>query len=388
MFTACRNCIKRFKLGQEFSSNVVDSSSADENEAKEIDIEAITNGDKDQEHKLKVIMLEAEVMRQEGKLVPPISLITQEQWKELLNLPSRTARRKCFEFLFKVSKMKENRQFALKYDLAHNNILLRIYDTTINQFYNNKLIQAMMFGQKLVVDCGYDSDMTKRENSNCAKQLMLLFSENRLHADPFDLHLCNAHHDGIQMKYLHKFIPNMLEKSFPINVHEKSYLDIFPKDQLVYLTPHCREELTEYDHDAIYIIGAIVDKINNQPLSLAKAKKEGLKMAKLPLDRHLQWGSGSGKSLTLNQMICIMNDIKFTGNWKHALQHVPRRKLIDFQIGDHIKTATDNLRYDRPRRERKWAPASNTDLSRISYIEDNHDKVRVGKNVVKKIMND
>lgn len=80
--------------------------------------------------------------------------------------------------------MKENEsleEFALKYDLSHNNIFLRFYDTTINHMYNNRLIQAMMFGQKLVVDCGYDEYMTKRENLNCAKQLMLLFAENRLH---------------------------------------------------------------------------------------------------------------------------------------------------------------------------------------------------------------
>lgn len=53
----------------------------------------------------------------------------------------------------------------------------------------------------------------------------------------------------------------MYEPWFPLNVHTNSYLDLFPKEQLVYLTPHCREELRTYDHDAIYIIGGIVDKV-------------------------------------------------------------------------------------------------------------------------------
>lgn len=39
----------------------------------------------------------------------------------------------------------------------------------------------MKFGQKLVLDCGYDQDMTVMENKNCAKQLTLLFAENRTH---------------------------------------------------------------------------------------------------------------------------------------------------------------------------------------------------------------
>lgn len=259
------------------------------------------------------------------------------------------------------------------YNLGSNNIFLRFYDNTMNQLYNNRLIQAMKFGQKLVVDCGYDNNMTKRENTNCAKQLMLLFAENRsndgefvrlisqldnhylkcninfklyhLILEPFDLHYCNAIPNSVVMQVLKKFIVPMYEKHFPLNLHKQSYLEIVPKEQLVYLTPHCREPLTKFDHDAVYIIGAIVDKVdafkkdfqvylifilqvNNEPLSLAKAKKEGLRMAKLPLDNYLDWGSGSGKSLTINQVASILLDIKSTVDWKYALRHVPQRKLI------------------------------------------------------------
>lgn len=71
--------------------------------------------------------------------------------------------------------------FAQKYDLKHNNVLLRIYDTTINQMYHNKLMKAIMFGEKLVIDCGYEDNMTDREIKNCAKQITLLFSDNRVH---------------------------------------------------------------------------------------------------------------------------------------------------------------------------------------------------------------
>lgn len=52
-------------------------------------------------------------------------------------------------------------------------------------------------------------------------------------------------------------------------------------------------------------------------------------MARLPLDRHLQWGSGSGKSLTLNQMVNILLDMKTHGDWNKALRFVPRRKVVD-----------------------------------------------------------
>lgn len=76
--------------------------------------------------------------------------------------------------------------FVSKYDLQHNNMFLRFRDTTINNMYNNKLIQAIRFGQKLVIDCGYDTHMTTRESMNCAKQLMFVFAENRVHDGKFD----------------------------------------------------------------------------------------------------------------------------------------------------------------------------------------------------------
>lgn len=186
-------------------------------------------------------------------------------------------------------------EFSKIYNLGYNNILLRIYDSTMNQLYNNKLIQAIMFGEKLVIDCGYDAHMTNRENLNCAKQLMLLFAENRLHdgeslnlsisahipniyikiashlgfrklsqiifPDPFDLYMCNFNKQEKMANALHRYIPIMYEPWFPLNIHEGSYLDVFPKEKLVYLTPHCQEELQKFDYDDVYIIGGIVDKV-------------------------------------------------------------------------------------------------------------------------------
>ena len=94
------------------------------------------------------------------------------------------------------------------------------------------------------------------------------------------------------------------------------------------------------------IFGAMVDKVNNDPLSLAKAKKMGLRMARLPLDRYLQWGAGSGKSLTLNQMVNILLEMKKHGDWERALKYVPRRKLVheDYQRNEQ---QNDSHNYNR-----------------------------------------
>lgn len=312
-----------------------------------VDYNGITGGDENMLKKLKILMLEVDVMKQEGLKVP--SKLSTEQWKELLTLETRSKRRKFLGFIFlnEVKKLADQRKKAKRQqeilerkemeekELEENNhiiygfkgvtIFLRIYETSINMHYNNRLIQAMKFGQKCVIDCGYEEYMTNMEVRNCAKQLMLMFADNRLHKDPYDLYFCNADPEYRVIKYLNKYVPPLYEPDFPVNITEKSYLDLFPKEKLVYLTPHCRDELKEYDHDAVYIIGAMVDKANNQPLSLAKAKSEGIKMACFPLDRYLDWHIGS-KSLTLNQSLNILLDFKYTGNWMEALKHVPKRK--------------------------------------------------------------
>lgn len=72
--------------------------------------------------------------------------------------------------------------------------------------------------------------------------------------------------------------------------------------------------------------------MNNEPLSLAKAKRDGLKMAKLPLDRYLEWAPGSKKNLNINHMIPILLDLRITGDWEYALRHIPRRKLMATKI--------------------------------------------------------
>ncbi|KAG8223934.1 hypothetical protein J437_LFUL003742 [Ladona fulva] len=311
-----------------------------------LDINSVTGGDPALEKKLRILFLEREILKQDGCKVP--SYIKQDQWKELLMLSSRNQRKNYLKFLFGIEmkivnrkRRKEENQTeivyekeapsgddSLAYGFGGSTIFMRVRNSTIDKHYNYNAIRAMIFGQKLVFDCSYDSFMTSRECKNCAKQLMLVFSENRVHPDPFNLYLTSARRDSPTIQALNKFIPTLYEDAFPLNVSEKSYLDLFSKENLVYLTPHCREELTTYSHDDVYIVGGIVDKSNNEPLSLAKAKKEGLRMAKLPLDRYLDWGSGSGKSLTLNHMLRILLDQKVCGDWKLSLRHIPQRKLI------------------------------------------------------------
>lgn len=60
---------------------------------------------------------------------------------------------------------------------------------------------------------------------------------------------------------------------------------------------------------------------------MAKAKRDGIRMARFPIDKYLDWGTSSSKNLTLDQTMNVMLDLRHTGDWKKALEHVPVRKL-------------------------------------------------------------
>ncbi|KAH0552586.1 mitochondrial ribonuclease P protein 1 homolog [Cotesia glomerata] len=300
----------------------------------------------------KVLQIEVEVMRQSGDDVP--ENLKDRDWVELLLMNSQAKRKRYLNFLFCIEKKEENKRnkrlakskeveelrqagllrpndipLWMQYTLGGNSLFMRIRDSSMNTTSNWWLHRASMFGPKVVLDCGFEDKMTRQEIRNCAKQLMFAFAANREYTEPFDLHFCNLNRSSYLFEELYSFIPTMLEPEFPINLHENSYLDLYPRDKLVYLTPDCKQMMSDYDTDAVYIVGAIVDKVSGNPVTLAKAKKEGIRMAKLPIDKYLNFGGGSNKSLTINQVIGILCDYYNTGDWYHAFRFVPRRKLTE-----------------------------------------------------------
>lgn len=296
----------------------------------------------------KLIQYELEYMKYSGSNVP--SYIRPKEWINLIKLPSVTQRRKYIQFLFineikninkkiKDQETKEKNlqnlkeQFAtcpsgLEYGFGKNNMFLRIYDKTMDYFYNYKMVMSILYEPTIVFDCGFDREMSNLELKNCAKQMTICLAKNRIHKSPASIYLCNAHKTNKLLEYLTQMIPSLYEHQCPLQITSQSYLDMFDKNKLIYLTPHCREEMKYYDPDKIYILGALVDKRNPQPFTLAKAKREGIKMQRLPLDKYFTWNSGSNKSLTLNQVLCILLDLKVTQDWSTALiNNVPPRKL-------------------------------------------------------------
>ncbi|XP_060226532.1 tRNA methyltransferase 10 homolog C isoform X2 [Meriones unguiculatus] len=281
-----------------------------------------------------------EMWRLLGKEVP--EHITEEQFKTLMECASKSAKKKYLRYLYGKEKLKkaeqkkkamkaEAREEAKKARLLESTeeeqqdfMFLRLWDRKMSAAMGWKGVQAMQFGQPLVFDMSYDNYMKANELQNAVSQLLESEGWNRRNVDPFHIYFCNLKTDGAYHRELVKRYGEKWDKLL-LTATEKSPIDLFPKDSIIYLTANSPNVMTTFKHDKIYIIGSVVDKNSQTGISLAKAKRLDLATERLPLDKYLQWNIGN-KNLTLDQMIRILLCMKNTGNWEEALKFVPRRK--------------------------------------------------------------
>ncbi|GAA6219638.1 mitochondrial ribonuclease P protein 1 [Lates japonicus] len=284
--------------------------------------------------------------RQAGKLVP--QEITDEEVQALAALTTKSSKKKYLKYLAikeghkrirkeKQQKRKAEREAIMEQrreqgrdaEVFKNSFILQFWNRSLDKLLAWRSAQAMMFGQPLVFDLSYDSNMTRREIENTVSQLMEVEAWNRRATDPYHLHFCNLQPGGAYNKELLKRYGAETWDHLFITSTDRQHVDVFPHEQLVYLTADSPNVLHTFDHSKVYIIGALVDRSIQSGLSLANAKRLKLATARLPLDEYLHWEIGA-KNLTLDQMIRIMLTIKEKGKWEEALEFVPKRKHDGF----------------------------------------------------------
>lgn len=293
--------------------------------------------------------------REAGKLVP--QEMTDEEVQLLATLTTKSARKKHLKYLAlreqhkKIRKEKQEQKRVIKEalmkerraeqgddkSLMKSTFLLQFWSRSLDRVLGWKSAQAMVFGQPLVFDMSYEMNMSRRELENTVSQMMDVEGFNRRATEPYHLHFCNLQPDSA---YKQEFLKRYGEEAWDrllITATDRQHIDLFPREQLVYLTADSPKVLRKFDPSKVYIIGALVDRSVQTGLSLANAKRLNLATARLPLDEFLQWEIGA-KNLTLDQMVQIMITLKDKGSWEEALQFVPKRKHDGFhKIQDRNK---------------------------------------------------
>lgn len=151
------------------------------------------------------------------------------------------------------------------------------------------------------------------------KQILRVYTENRRSPTPMQLHLTNfegrskeemAKHNGYEHWDLH--------------MHSQSYLDIFPKEKLVYLSSESDNVITEILPDKVYIIGGLVDHNSHKGLCHKKAVEQGISHGQLPIKEF--FSMKHRKVFTINQVFEIMLRVVEGKTFKEAFELVlPKR---------------------------------------------------------------
>ncbi|XP_064814768.1 tRNA methyltransferase 10 homolog C [Oncorhynchus masou masou] len=289
--------------------------------------------------------------RQAGKLVP--ETMTDEELGILAEFQTKSSKKKYLKYLAIKEGHKNNRKQKQEKKKAErserfleddrirpggvrgeegeprNTFLLQFWGRSLDKLLGWRSAQAVVFGQPLVFDMSYEQQMTRREVENTVSQLMEVEGWNRRAPDPFHLHFCNLQPDGGYHRELVKRYGAEAWERLLITSTEQRHVDLFPRDDLVYLTADSPNVLRTFDNSKVYIVGSMVDRSIQSGLSLANAKRLKLNTARLPLDDFLQWETGA-KNLTLDQMIRILLTLKESGRWEEALEYVPKRKHDGF----------------------------------------------------------
>eukprot|EP01126_Amoeba_proteus_P014313 TRINITY_DN16250_c0_g1_i2.p1 TRINITY_DN16250_c0_g1~~TRINITY_DN16250_c0_g1_i2.p1 ORF type:complete len:154 (-),score=44.76 TRINITY_DN16250_c0_g1_i2:100-561(-) len=101
--------------------------------------------------------------------------------------------------------------------------------------------------------------------------------------------------------------------------------EIFPSEDLIYLSPDSENILIELDHTKVYVIGGLVDHNQLKGLSLRRAREQGISTARLPICEVLC--DRANTSLNQNHVYQILDELAATSNMKETfLKYTPTRK--------------------------------------------------------------
>lgn len=222
------------------------------------------------------------------------------------------------------------------YGLWHNSLFCRIPDNKIKSgLSSSRLINAALFGRKLIFDFDYEDYMSKWTYRNAIDQVQEAYGLNKYqYQDPFDIWFCNLKQNSFAREYCENNAIKNLHSGSLITVKENCFTNYFDKSRLVYLSPNAKEPLGKINKsDDIYIIGVFNDKGNQQPVSHRKALKLGIRTKSLPLDSHIAW-QGPSKSLCVNHVTGILLEVMANGgDWQAAfMKHIPRRKIKPIEV--------------------------------------------------------
>ncbi|CAF0856744.1 unnamed protein product [Adineta ricciae] len=268
----------------------------------------------------------------------PKSDIRAKYWQRLFLAKSLQTRRDYYEYLSDEEARKERHQLVMEKRKEYIDKISdptreeSLHRTTIHALLATKynperwldlyaLARAARLGDFFVVDGGFEYAHARHSYFSALVHRVFRCFKHIHHFHSPAYIIISDLSDNFQTSRH----PLPHEHSTYFHSTRDQYIDLFHKDRLVYLTPDSPNEMTHFDHDAVYIVGGIYDDENKEPLTYQKAVRQNIRHAKLPLDK---FHSSSSKALAFHEVYNILLTLKHTNNnWIKAFRYVPKRKI-------------------------------------------------------------
>jgi hypothetical protein len=242
----------------------------------------------------------------------------------------------------------------------HNTLFLHLSDTKLDHFHDHKKKNAALFGQRLIIDLGFEELEQPRTSKAVGIQLAALYSFNYHSSDPFDLIFSSFNRNSKCGEKILQTNTGLYHPQTMISLEEKSFDQLgIPIDKLVYVTSFSRNPYRKFSEDDVIVLPGIPEVSIQQPLPLAKAKKLGVRAVSLPFDDYVAWKVAS-KALTNSHVINVLINYKTNGrNWRKAF-------LTDPVVARKVKTK-EEINQEELSRISKWHDRKKTVPSKYRH---------------------
>ncbi|KAJ8913626.1 hypothetical protein NQ315_013448 [Exocentrus adspersus] len=187
------------------------------------------------------------------------------------------------------------------------------------------------------IDLSFDELMSDKDMAKTIKQILRVYTQNRRAKAPMQLHLTSFNGRSKEEMSRHHGYDN-----WNIYFHNEDYLELFPKEKLVYLSSESDNLITKLEEEKIYIIGGLVDHNFHKGLCHKKAVEQGISHAQLPIGEYF-WMKHR-KVLTINQVFEILLGVSEGKSFKEAFELILPKRIEKLstdpsQLG--VKTETE-----------------------------------------------
>jgi Trm5-related predicted tRNA methylase len=177
--------------------------------------------------------------------------------KKLIN--RYLAKKEFYKSLKKQKQIENSQREKIQISTIHSCFLQRLdLRNTPKNFYRNRVASSIINNApRVVFDCRFMNMHTRQESlRSMFRQLTEIIVFNRASFEPFQIYFCNySTETEFHAKYgkLLGYDENLIFET------SRDYTDVFPREELIYLTSDATRSMKKYDSNKVYIIGNIVD---------------------------------------------------------------------------------------------------------------------------------